>query len=227
MTGPGQSRAFTLIEMLVTISIIAVLAALMIPGVKNVLESSKSTKCVSNLRQLFTASQSWSSENNGRIVPVFMPNDPNNASSLNNWTGLLAPYLGRSQTNAFTSAADLPAAVCPLRPKKFGYGYNYLYLSWIEASPPRNQWATQAGVASTAQTVFLVDSANASNASEAFTNWRAYVRSAKASKWAADYLPAFKHFKNKANVLWLDGHISAETTASDFWKDDKMWGENL
>ena len=47
--------AFTLIELLVVIAIIAVLATLTVPAVSGAIASSKSAKCLANLRQIGVA----------------------------------------------------------------------------------------------------------------------------------------------------------------------------
>ena len=46
-----MKRRFTLIELLVVVAIIAILAALLLPGLREARESAKATVCQSNLRQ--------------------------------------------------------------------------------------------------------------------------------------------------------------------------------
>lgn len=47
-----MKKAFTLTELLVTMSVIGVLAGISIPALKHARDSSKNTKCMSNLRQI-------------------------------------------------------------------------------------------------------------------------------------------------------------------------------
>lgn len=216
-------KAFTLMEILVVVAIVSILVVLLLGGANRIIASSKAAKCSGNLRNIYVAAMAWSADNNGRIVPVFYPGDPNSAGSLKNWTGLLAPYLGRAETNAFSSTREMPVYACPSAPQQFGYGYNYLYLSWVQDSAGKEQWATMSGIAKPARTVFLADTDNVKAARNVFSSWRAFLRSPVGFGWAGDCRPAFVHPGKTANVLWLDGHVSAETSDSDFWKNDQLW----
>jgi len=61
-----RNTGFTLIELLVVVAIIAILAALLMPGLKNARDSAKRIKCVSNLRQIGMAAHLYANDNSGQ-----------------------------------------------------------------------------------------------------------------------------------------------------------------
>jgi len=64
---PLRSPAFTLVELLVTITIIATLASMVFMMARRGVESARTSRSVSNLRQLYTGIGSWAAENNMRF----------------------------------------------------------------------------------------------------------------------------------------------------------------
>jgi prepilin-type N-terminal cleavage/methylation domain-containing protein/prepilin-type processing-associated H-X9-DG protein len=63
-------QAFTLIELLTVIAIIAILAAILIPVVGKVRENARAAQCIGNLRGTSTAMLTWISDNNN-ILSTF------------------------------------------------------------------------------------------------------------------------------------------------------------
>jgi len=213
----NYSQAFSLVEMLIGIACISVLAALLLPVASRMAEQNKTIKCASNLRQIGVAAQLWSTDNANRILPVYNPNPGTSIYSPNKWPALLFPYLGRTDSDTVASPREMPIFVCPVTPKRWGYGHNYNYLSWILNVGNIEQWVTYAQIPKPAQTVFLVDSFNPTDAN----SWNAYVRP-PSLKGLNDQLPSFRHPGKLANVLWLDGHVS-KVSQDVLMKDDELW----
>jgi prepilin-type N-terminal cleavage/methylation domain-containing protein len=66
----SKRRGFTLIELLVVISIIATLAALLLPAIQQARETARRTQCLNNMRNIGIAAQAFASAQNGKIPPL-------------------------------------------------------------------------------------------------------------------------------------------------------------
>ncbi len=64
-----QRRGFTLVELLVVASIVAILAALLLPALANGKCSAQRVRCVNNLRQLGLAAQMYFDEHEDATFP--------------------------------------------------------------------------------------------------------------------------------------------------------------
>src|SRR5687768_8011808 len=62
---PQRRAAFTLVELLVVIGIIAILISILLPTLNRARESARATKCLSNMRNLAQATLMFAQENRG------------------------------------------------------------------------------------------------------------------------------------------------------------------
>jgi prepilin-type N-terminal cleavage/methylation domain-containing protein len=62
-----RRQAFTLIELLVVVAILAVLAAMLLPALRNAKEAANRTVCINNLRQIGIGIMAFATENDGDL----------------------------------------------------------------------------------------------------------------------------------------------------------------
>lgn len=102
-------RGFTLVELLVTISIIGILIGLLLPAVQSARESSRRTNCTNNLKQLGLAFHEY--EVNHRVYPpgtsFSKPDGDATGVASFGWGAFLLPHL---QQSAIVKVLGLPTA---------------------------------------------------------------------------------------------------------------------
>lgn len=107
-----RSAAFTVIELLTVVAILGVLAALLLPWMKRTMETTRQTKCASNLRQVGMAMNLFASDNGERYPAAY--GDSLNTVSLT-WMWQLKSYLGLPENSMGMSPLPRAASVliCP------------------------------------------------------------------------------------------------------------------
>jgi len=97
-------RGFTLVELLVVVAIIAVLMSLTMPGIRHTLTLARSVQCLSNLRSIVHAQQSYLNDNNFTLpqaqnIEQPVQNKTPGFDELMTWQLQLSAYLGEPAPN--------------------------------------------------------------------------------------------------------------------------------
>lgn len=208
---PSASRAFTLVELLAVIGVMAILALLIVPQVNAFQARSKSLKCMSNMRQIGAAFQQYASEHNGRL-PVIYNSASTPAGETNApWMWKLSPYVGMAPDSMGFSPLPRAAGVfvCP---------------EWT-MSPPRN---------TTRAVSYAVNNCMDPHSSFASWNYRAMspppsstILMVEVQANTETFNPntdgdvTRRHPQSSANFLFLDGHV--ENIADKIPVSDPRW----
>jgi prepilin-type N-terminal cleavage/methylation domain-containing protein/prepilin-type processing-associated H-X9-DG protein len=229
-----RPRAFTLLELLVVIGIIAVLASMLVPVLARGKLSAQRAACQSNLRQLGIAAQLYWGDNNGKCF--FYNSVPMSNNGINGalwWFGWLENSNGHNEGQrafdlsfgalaGYLNGSDVrlcPAPVwnSPLFKLKgtnvvFSYGYNK-YLS-----PPNiNASANISRVSKPTETALFGDAAQVNNfqapaspAHPMFEEW--YWLDYEGTNYSSSSYQPNGHFRHAqlANVVFVDGHVDLE-----------------
>ena len=129
-----RPSAFTLVELLTTITILGLLAGLGVAGFRKAVESSQTGRCAANLRTMAQAVLNYSADEGGKIPPAMVMANPEETGGVGHrlWIDYLSPYIppldGQAKQHPYLCpSARRPGAwnnTCP------DYGCN---LRWSEA----------------------------------------------------------------------------------------------
>src|SRR4051812_37094278 len=84
-----RRRAFTLVELLVVIGIIAILIGILLPSLRKARQAAQTTQCLSNLRQLNMASVQYMQQSKNHCFPYY------GGTTNVLWQAIILPYLNQ------------------------------------------------------------------------------------------------------------------------------------
>ena len=219
-----SGSGFTLVEILVVISILGILAALIFPAVRSCIASAQAVQSTNNLHQLVIANIAYATEN-GFYCPA--DDKTNNkrwcgartsdGAGFDPTKGYLANFLGKSSS----------VTMCPLFKEMIkdsqsfelgsgGYGYNSSYVGGLPGgayNPDGSRVSARITGIERSKTVMFTTSAYANGNSiqeYPYCEPPYWDFGDGPTEWRPSPSVHFR-FNGKALVGWCDGHVSAES----------------
>lgn len=151
---PACVRGFSLVELLVTLAVLSLLAALLLPGLANATERTRRTRCRTNQKQFLLALHLYGNDHDGRLFYAGSDNpDPHDEHT---------PIIGTTNRQYFLRyAGDPRILICPGLRKPFhpvngmfdddyGFVMGYHYLGakdgtpWPKLASANSEWRSPA-----------------------------------------------------------------------------------
>lgn len=241
---PGYRQGFTIVELLIVVAIISILAAVSIPSAGRALESSRSAKCLGNLRQIGVAANAYLADNDGKLVPALEYDGAASANNARAWRVLLMPYLQVKKTGLkiFSCPSDPTEArrtdfsfgeTTGLVPASYGISQMYYYGVGGETLPYPGLHSYESykrdyrasSLKKPSATIFVADIGRPDSVSAPVTQWTEKNRTISAANFGFGRVPGLwasgdwalypRHTGGKCHVLFYDGHTASLDLQTD------------
>jgi len=215
----GPAAGFTLVELLVVVAVLSILAAFLLPALRNAKESAWAARCLSNIRQIGVAAVMYTADHDGAVIGYMWgscPNPfcsqvvvPNWPASL--WTDFIYAYGSKSfdyldcpKQRLIRHSWAQPPSPHPARKYYPGYAMNHEVGDW--AGPKRVKLAD---VKTPSQKVWFADGsysglAQPADADNGYDSWSALLSGA--GQFANNIRPVSRRHRGGSNIVFFDGH---------------------
>ena len=236
LTSRVKTKIFTLIELLIVISIIAILAAMLLPALNKARQTAQGISCIGKVRQILIATQAYLGDSNGVYYSVYLgpylsgnSTTDNYASRPTVWMEYLLLYMGRKELTRITRR-DLSVSGpfgCPSQafPDKLYPGYGYFsnlfgdYGHAVGSESSASPGVKQSRIPSPSKHISHAEACGGNNTYE--------KRARRGNLKVHNNTVAYRH-RRKANVGWVDGHVSGEAATLLIGKSTGLpWDQNL
>jgi len=216
MTRPAR-HAFTLIEVLVVISIISLLISILLPALASSRKAARQASCSSQLRQIGITQSIYAAENHDYFMDLY---DPNNGTLDLGWVdGGKVPSWGPTWAEYvvhLVSPGNKAIITCPDRLSTWSNSAGY-YTDYA-----LNQYLNDTGVNSWQRT-FEVH--KASNIVQSLDSTISYATEASGFYVFGDWSRMHLRHSEGANLLYVDGHGQYHRTEQAAVDDSHpLWG---
>jgi prepilin-type N-terminal cleavage/methylation domain-containing protein len=199
------ARAFTLVELLVVIGIIALLIGILMPALARARAQANTVACCANLRQIATAAIMYAQEQ--KVYVGYAPGIDRKM--------LLYPYLNQGRNNADVQTRQVWNCPANLSPdEQCGYGFN-TNLNWVKLNQIR-RWS---------ETVAVCDSGTRDGPASTLST----MCNPPSKSGAGTYRPNPRHPNGTVCVAFVDAHVETLPMTDPFYPgpEGKWAGNNV
>lgn len=139
-TSSRRTRAFTLVELLVVIGIIAALIGILLPVLSGVQARGRDIKCQSNIRQIVQALFGYAAENKGSMPYGFYYGNADpvtwaGSGEFISWASQVGRYMNRAAAGVNDRASFPPVLQCPDATQAYEHPVSYIMNMIVAVDP--------------------------------------------------------------------------------------------